>query len=213
MKYISTLLLVWLSCSVSAQQKNDIIVTAGVGIDNIRLGMTEEEVRAILPGEHRTTNFMEELAEFRNFDKTIRVDSMVQFVMGFDKMIAVSDEAAKELPVYNLGFKEGKLNYISVSSYIEEEGLAERVLLNGSIRMHMPEAGCRSVLGDDFLPIRYREYTDHVYYNQGVEVMYDEGKLRCLIIFEKTPDYLKKIQKNSTETLRLFNSLPEVEEQ
>lgn len=55
------------------------------------------------------------MQEFKDFNSDIRIDSLVQFVLGFDKILTATDEMLITNPVYNLGFKENKLNDIIIA--------------------------------------------------------------------------------------------------
>lgn len=208
-KYFISIVCVMSFLQAPAQLRKDIIVTPGTGIGNIKLGMTEKEVKEIKPGTYHEADFLQKLWEYKDSDNKLIIDSLIQFVLGFEKMITASDEMFRKDPVYNMAFKDDKLNYISISSYSQTDQILKSVVIDGQLKFFMPQDECMQLMGDDFLSISYRDYTCHIYYNRGIETIYDEGKLRCVIIFEKTPGYLEQITRRRDLLLQQFRSIQE----
>ncbi|MEI2737217.1 MAG: hypothetical protein V9F01_00360 [Chitinophagaceae bacterium] len=207
MRYLFIIILAFGFLPGKAQQNEVFIASSGSGFGEIKLGMSEEQVRKILPGKFNEANFTQKMQEFKDFNSDIRIDSLVQFVLGFDKILTATDEMLITNPVYNLGFKENKLNYIGIISYPPADVVAKDVLLDEKITIFMQQEECIQILGEDYIPIRFMDYADHIYYNKGVETIYDEGMLRCIIIFEPTPDFLKLIDAKKDKLMEQFKTI------
>ena len=209
MKHYLSILFILLALNGKGQQDSPIIATSGSGIGNIKLGMSEQEVRNIMDGNFREADFMQKMKEYKRFNKNIRVDSLLEFVLGFDKELSASNELLKNTPVFNLCFKDNRLNYIGLISYPPSDSVAKEVLLDGQARFFISEEEGKKIFGNDYLKVRYMDYTDHIYYNRGLEVLYDNGKLTCMVIFEPTPDYLDKLRNKQSELRKQFEAIPE----
>jgi hypothetical protein len=209
MKHWLSIAFVLLVLNSSGQEGSPIIATSGSGIGNITLGMSEQEVRKIMDGKFSEVGFMQKMQEFKHFNKDIRVDSLLEFVLGFDKELSASDELLKNTPVFNLCFKDNRLNYIGIISYPPSDSVAKELLLDGQARFFISEEEGKKILGNDYLKVRYMDYTDLIYYKRGLEVLYDAGKLTCIVIFEPTPDYLDKMRNKQSELLKQFKDIPE----
>jgi hypothetical protein len=209
MKLLLSIPFVLLVLHGRAQQSSTIIAKSGSGIGNIKLGMSEQEVRKIMDGYFSEADFMQKMQEFKHFNKNIRVDSLLEFVLGFDKELSASDEILKNTPVFNLCFKDNRLNYIGIISYPPADSVAKEVLLDGRARFFISEEEGKKILGNDYMKVRYMDYTDLIYYKKGLEVLYDAGKLTCIVIFKPTPDYPQKMRDKKSELLKQFDAIPD----
>lgn len=177
-------------------QTDPIILTPGAGIGPIRLGMTPDEARMHL-GEFRVQSWRAAMADFKNYNDKLAIDSLSQFIIGFDSCYTVLDENQDKFPVYKLYFTDNKLVFIGVTSYAEAVTVSERVLLLDRVRFYMPRAESEQILGDEYIIMPYQEYENCLYNKLGLEIMYDEGLLRYIGIFKPVSDWKGLINKRA----------------
>ncbi len=193
-KIIIALSVLFFSEGIYAQSA--ITITPGVGVNNLKLGMTTGEAMAVLEGDISWTDYEEQLKSFAGYDT--RIDSVMQFVLGFDSCGRYEKDPPENMPVFALYFKNGKLNFITVSSYSASEEHLKLVRLNNGLKFHDAMDDCIKKMGEDYVPLGYGDYNgDYYYYNEGVEMVFDENKLTSIGIFPKTPGFKKLIGEKS----------------
>lgn len=202
MKRLSLSVLFAITVLTISAQKEAYVITPGVGINNLKLGMSETEVAEILKGEPVGYTYAEQLESFSS-DGT-RIDSVMQFVLGFDSCIRYDGSLPEEMPVFSLYFKNHHLNFITVTSYSTTEDQLKRVKLKNGLKFHDTMTNCGKKLAKyPFLTIGYGDYSgDHYYYTLGLEMVYDENKLTAIGIYPITRDFPSKISKNSERLLK-----------
>lgn len=202
--FFATLLL---SLSVFAQSKAPIVLTPGVGIGQLKLGMSEEKARELLGGELTERNYTEEMESFKS-STNFHIDSIPQFIIGFDKCLAYMGGLPENIPVFNMYFKKNKLVFITATTYGVEKAQAKRVLMKGKIRFFDPMKLTITRMAGKYVPISYGEYSgDHVYYLDGVELTYDDNLLTTIGIFKPMKNYFKMIADNSERIRREWEEL------
>ncbi len=179
-------------------QKGSLVITPGVGIGKLKLGMSEEQAIKILQGEITWSGYQEQLNSFAG-DGT-RIDSVLQFVVGFDSCARYNGDLPESMPVFSMFFKDHKLNFITVSSYSATEEQLEQVKISNGLKFHDLMEDCTKKMGKDYVPVGYGTYTgDYYYYKAGLEMVYDEGKLTAIGIFPPVPNFKTLIVKKSEE--------------
>jgi hypothetical protein len=184
-----------------SQKISDIVITPGVGVNNIKLGMSEKRVTAILGEGASWSSYKEQLKVF-SADGT-RIDSVMQFVLGFDSCARYDTRLPDNMPVFALYFKAHKLNYITVTSYSASDEQLGAVKISNGLRFHTEMDLCEKKMGTDYVALGYGDYTgDHYYYKKGIEMVYDESKLTAIGIFPSTPGFKKMIAAKSEKLLK-----------
>ena len=195
---ISTLLFSVFFCLHVAGQASEFRLIPGVSAGPVKLGMTEAQVHQILKGNYKVSNYGQELIDFVGGSSNYHLDSIPQFVIGFDKSLTAQDNALENSPVFNMYFMKDKLVYIGITSYSISDEMKKSVIMKDSIRFGMFFEDCHPQIGDDFMPVTYGTYSgDHVYYKDGFEMTYDENILTFIAIFSKDLNYPKKLALNS----------------
>lgn len=197
-----TLLVLFVSVFFTAiAQPKPIVITPGVGVNNIKLGMSEKQVTAILKGEPRGYSYGEQLEAFSGYDT--RIDSVMQFVLGFDSCIRYDGDLPVSMPVFGLYFKKHKLNFITVTSYSATDEHLGQVKLNNGIKFHESMENCgRKLAKYPYQSLGYGDYSgDHYYYTLGLEMVYDENKLTAIGIYPVTKNFLAQIAEKSEKLL------------
>jgi hypothetical protein len=172
-------------------------IIPGMGVGKIQLGMTIGEVVKLLGDYHQSHGYAEEMKEFKDQGNTFAIDSIPQFIIGFDKVIVYSP-SPKDYPVFNMYFKNNSLVFFTLSSYSAKDQLLAKFALDNGIRFYDKKSACLKKMGDDYYNIHYGDYDgDHVYYKKGVELTYDKGKLTCIALFKRDENFLKLIADRS----------------
>jgi hypothetical protein len=202
MKKLTLFFLLFASILTSTAQNKPILITPGVGVNNIKLGMSEKQVTAILKGEPVGYTYTDQLDAFKGYDT--RIDSVMQFVLGFDSCIRYDSDLPVSMPVFGLYFKNHKLNFITVTSYSATEDHLKRVRINNGLKFHDSMENCGKKLAKfPFISLGYGDYSgDHYYYTLGLEMVYDEDKLTAIGIYPITRDFPAKIAENSERLLK-----------
>ena len=189
-------------------QGNDIILTPGVGIGKVKLGMTEAQAKAVLGKDMISQNLRQVMKDFKNFNEELAIDSTSQFIIGFDKCLTVSESMQEKIPIFKLYFNKNKLVFIAVTSYGNTEDVAENhVRVGKNLRFKMTQEECEESMGTDYIKLPYNEYVDCMYYNKGLELMYDEGILRFVGIYKPDPNFPNRIKTNSPKLRAIWDEL------
>jgi hypothetical protein len=176
----------------------DIVITPGVGVGPLKLGMSEAEAYKVLKGDITWMNYKQKMKVFKSYNDNYSIDSVTQFVLGFDSCASYNNKLPDGLPVFSLFFLNHKLNYIMVTSYSAPKGLIKRVVLKNGIRFYNSMAVCMAKMKSKYLAIRFDHYDgDHIYYKEGLEFTYEKKKFTALGVFTPTPDFLQKIADKS----------------
>jgi hypothetical protein len=188
-----------------AAKPGDIVITPGVGVGTLKLGMSEAAAYKVLKGDLTWKSYKEEMNIFKGYGSNFSIDSIPQFVLGFDSCAAYGNKLPAALPVYSLYFSAHKLIYITVTTYGVPEAQAKKVVLKNGIRFFGSMAACTAKMKSKYLKVRYEGYDgDHVYYNEGLEFTYDNKKLTTIGVFTPTPDFVQKMTDKSAGTLKDF---------
>jgi len=201
MKRLTLLAIFALSLLTATAQNEPYVITPGVGINNIKLGMSEKEVTDLLKGEPVGYTYAAQLDAFSGYDT--RIDSVMQFVLGFDSCIRYDGALPVTMPVFGLYFKNHKLNFITITSYSTTEEQLKRVELNNGLKFHDSMEDCGKKLAKyPFQSLGYGDYSgDHYYYTLGLEMVYDENKLTAIGIYPVTRDFKAQIAAKSKKLL------------
>jgi hypothetical protein len=210
MKKILTLALICFSAMLNAQNLD---VKSGLGCGQVKIGMSESEVRKIMKIEFDEKNYEEEMQSFKSTSINFHIDSIIQFILGFDKCVSPESPNLDNSPIFNLYFKNDKLVFIGITSYSVDEKIMKSVLLDKKIRFNTDQDECISILGNKYLPVSYGDYTgDHLYYEKGLEMTYDENKLTFIGIFAPQPRLLQLIGEKRKMLQQQYDALPKVKE-
>jgi hypothetical protein len=197
----------------AAVKPADIVVTPGVGIGALKLGMSESEAVKVLGGEPAWTGYAAEMNSFKQFSEDFAIDSIIQFIIGFDSA-AKYNTISKKMPVYSLFFKAHRLNFITVTSYGSDAGLLKRIVMKNGLRFYDPMQRCMSKMNKNYLSIRYGSYDgDHIYYKEGVELTYEKKRLVTICIFPPTPDFKSLIAEKRDALIAAFEAAGKEEEE
>jgi hypothetical protein len=172
----------------------DIPVTEGIGCGKLKLGMSEKQVRTILGDSLEVKTYKEEMTDFWYHNRTLVLDSITQFVIGFDKCLILNDSLNKIWPVFKIYLLKDKVNCIIITSFLPEESLAKRVLINKKIRFNETLEKCRSLFGNDFIKTPYPGYEEFVYYKKGIQLLFRDEILKTIKIFKPVADYHHMIE-------------------
>jgi len=202
MKRLTLLALFALTVLNATAQNEPYVITPGVGVNNIKLGMSEKEVTDILKGEPVGYSYLSQLDAFSGYDT--RIDSVMQFVLGFDSCILYDRDLPETMPVFGLYFKNHQLNFITVTSYSATEDQLKRVEIKNGLKFHDAMEDCGKKLAKSpYQSLGYGDYSgDHYYYTLGLEMVYDENKLTAIGIYPVTRDFPAKIAENSERLLK-----------
>lgn len=203
MKKIFLGLLALLFCFAAYSQNGDkILLKPGTGVNDLKLGMSVKEALEVLKGEPTWYSYEQQLADFTSDGS--RIDSIMQFVLGFDSCVRYSGSLPENMPVFSLYFKGGVLNFITVTSYSASDEHLKAVEIDGGLHFHDNQADCMEKLKKHpYLELAYGDYSgDHYYYTLGLEMVYDENMLTAIGIYPVTKDYKERIAARSKELLK-----------
>ncbi len=190
-------------------KSGDILITPGIGVGSLKLGMNEAAAYKILKGDITWKNYKDEMKVFKSYgESNFAIDSIAQFILGFDSCAAYGGDLSEVMPVYSLYFDNHKLNYITVTSYGKPANLAKRVVLKNGIRFYDSMASCGAKMKSKYLAVRYEGYDgDHIYYKEGLEFTYDKKKLTTIGVFKPTPDFIQKMKNKSYDLQQEFGDV------
>jgi hypothetical protein len=64
---------------------------------------------------------------FKSYGNNFSIDSIPQFIIGFDSAASYSGSLPENWPIYSLYFKEHHLNYITVTTYGVKKEVTKRL--------------------------------------------------------------------------------------
>lgn len=192
---ISFYLIFCLFLSLAAQ--TDIPAVPGKSCGKLKIGMTEKQVRALLGDDLLVKTYKEEMTTFWYHNRTLRLDSITQFVLGFDKCLELSDSLNRHWPVFKLFLLNGRVNCMIVTSYGVDSNVKNSVLLDKTIRFNDSENSCISYFGNEYINTPYPGYTEYVYYKKGIQLLFQEDVLKTFKIFKPDPNFLNRIAARS----------------
>lgn len=208
MRKITLLLLsLLLGTLIGWGQSDDIILQPGIGIGKIKLGMTEAQAIAVLGEMENTQRFGDVMKDFKDFDENLTIDSLIQFVIGFEKCLTVAESTQEKIPIFKLYFNKGRLVFIAVTSYGNTEAASAKVRIGKNVRFMMTQEEVEGIMGTDYMKLPYREYYECAYYKKGIEFMYDENLLRFVGIFKPDPAFPQKIKQKSAGLWKQWEEL------
>lgn len=188
--------------------QSPIIITPGVGVGKLKLGMSEKQAEDILKGEITWSGYRQQVRSFVEYE--VHIDSVMQFVQGFDSCGRYNNDLPESMPVFGLYFKKHKLIFITITSYSASDEHLEQVKISNGLGFFDSMEDCIKKMGKEYLPVTYGDYTgDHYYYKKGIEMVYDEGVLRTVGIFPVVPAFKQMIadrKKKLTDDARLYGS-------
>lgn len=194
------ILCIAITTAVIIKAQTSIVITPGVGVGKLKLGMNEKEAVAVLSGSVTWDSYKEQLKSFVEYNT--RVDSVMQFILGFDTCARYNSALPKNMPVFALYFKKHKLNFITITSYGADDEMIKRVKISNGLAYYNTMEECADKLGKDYINVTYSDYTgDLYYYKKGVELVFDENQLRSIGIFPPTPNFIK-LQKQKSKQLQ-----------
>lgn len=180
--------------------QSPIVITPGVGIGKLKLGMNEKQAIAALSGTVTWESYKEQLKSFVDFNT--RIDSVMQFILGFDSCARYNSSLPENMPVFALYFKKHKLNFITITSYGADDEMIKRVKISNGLTYYNTMEECTEKMGKDYISVSYSDYTgDLYYYKKGIELVFDENQLRSIGIFPATPNFIQ-IQKQKSKKLQ-----------
>lgn len=169
--------------------------------------MTEKQVRALLGDDLKVKTYKEEMTSFWYHNRTLRMDSITQFVLGFDKCLELSDSLNNHWPVFKIFILNDRINCFIITSYIDDSLLAKRVLINNKLRFNDERDKCVKFFGNDYINTPYPGYEEYVYYKKGIQLLFDEGILKTFKIFKPDPNFLKRIASRSAAIKAEFEAI------
>jgi hypothetical protein len=191
-----------------AAQVAPLRVLPGIGVGNLKLGMTIAQTKAVLKADLVWLDYMSEMKDYKSFTKKFSIDSLLEFILGFDSVARFAADAKRNLPVWTLYFKNGKLHIIGISSYLGDNEMAKKLQLSNGIKMWDLEPKDTKLMNAVFIQPQYAEYTAvNIYYTKGIELTYDENRLRFMSIFPKSPDLLNTIKNRKPVLIKEFNTI------
>jgi len=202
--------LVFLSVICYSQKEGLFSITSGIGVNEIKLGMSEKEVLSILKEKPQQRTYKEQLKEFYKDTTGYSIESIIPFVIGFDNCIVYEDDAPDNYPIFNLYFLNHKLNYITVTAYGIDSNLIRSFALDKELLFYQSKESCMEYLGCNYIDLHYREDEydgNHLYYNRGLEVIYDDQKLMVICIFTPDNDLPSKMVSKKDQLIKEFRSI------
>jgi hypothetical protein len=196
MRHITTLFLL-IAFAVNLSAQNDIPVTAGRNCGKLKIGMTEKQVRDLLGNGLQVKTYKEEMTAFWYHNRTIRMDSITQFVLGFDKCLELSDSLNRYWPVFKIFLLNDKVNCMIITSYMDDSLLVKQVLVNNKLRFNDDQEKCVNYFGNGYINTPYPGYEEYVYYKKGIQLLFDEGVLKTFKIFKPDANFLNRIASRS----------------
>jgi hypothetical protein len=155
--------------------------------------MSENEVRSVLGDNLAIKTYKEEMKAFWYHNRTIRIDSMTQFILGFEKCLTLSDSLMNSWPVFKVYLNNNKVNLIIITSYLDDSLLAKNVVINKNIRFNDNKEKCLAFFGDRYINTPYPGYDEYVFYTKGIQLIFKDDCLKTFKLFKPDPEFLKRI--------------------
>jgi hypothetical protein len=162
-----------------SQTKTTIIPGKGTG--ELMMGMSAEHVKGIIRANTQMRDISEEKAAFLAGGYSI--DKVSQFKIGFDSCMVVSN--CENYPIFKIYFRNNKLVYITLSSYVSPDELTATFELDKGVPFHATKEEFTKAYGQ---PEEFRDMKGYdgclIYWKDGLEVIFENDKLMVISIFE-----------------------------
>jgi hypothetical protein len=190
--------------SADAQKSKNISrtyeVVPGIGIEEIRIGNDYEFVVKVM-GEYKTkTNYYDEEKIWKDYGYDVSVH--LPFNIGFDYLIEYDESKNKtEYPIWKIYFKNNKVVYLVLSSYIYKKIETYSVGVSPQCYFGGEKAGMINTLGIDYFEFIDESGNYNMYYlKKGLVVILVGNKIKTMALFEPLTDsekieYLSKYPK------------------
>lgn len=187
-------------------------IVPGVGIGELKLGLSYREVKEILGEPVKILTCYESGIEYiqSGHDPT----ELLIFALNFDyEMTYKSPTSKSSYPVYMLYFRQDRLCYIVLSSYTHR-GSLHPFLIKGKLGFNCNKAQMEQVLGKNYHIRRRKPYSDEFrYLDKGVSVILDEDLIKVMSIYKPLDRKMKEAflrkSKESSPKAPNFDFLPE----
>jgi hypothetical protein len=157
-------------------------VVTGVGA--LRIGLTIDEVRALLGHEVEHVDFAEEEKRFTSAKLDTQKHPMFQ--TGFDEVLYFNDSARLEPPVWKVYIRAGR----AVVFKFTESGFSERVRrekvgVPPSCYLGSPVSEAKATLGEAFVKVVRKESADEMlhYLDRGVSLIVSNGTVIVIDVY------------------------------
>ena len=182
MRLLFTFLLLVTFSVTHSQQPDSNTIVPGVGVGDLQLGISKEQVLNLIGTSYDARDYVEE-REIYNGSR-YPTDDMIQFIIGFDEVFVYN--TPQKYPVFKLYFKNDELVYIILTTYTTGQEMWNNLTLENSGFRYLDEMntvldyyGPEDVFMDD---INYDGF--FIYWSRGIEFCFDEKELRVIYIFE-----------------------------
>lgn len=169
---------------VAAAPARDMVeIIPGVGIGELKLGLSYEEVEPILGKPEKVITFGQSHNEYlrSGYDPS----KLLVFHNDFDyEMTYNSEETASHYPVYMLYFKQDRLCHIVLSIYRYDSKL-DPFLIDDRLGFHCSKTEMEEVLGTNYFYYKRKVHSDKFcYLDKGITVILDSDYVSFMSIYE-----------------------------
>lgn len=166
------------SCSPSKQLKK-----SDYSIENIKIGESFENIVRVLGTDFSKSDETSMRIKYEKLGYDPNKELV--FHIGFDFVLEYNEATnSTNYPVYLIYFKDDKVSYIVLSSYIYEN-MVNQFRLN-DINIFYDKEPVLKALGDDYIINDFdaEEYDgEYQYFEKGVSLISDEGVIRAVHLF------------------------------
>ncbi|MFN0201561.1 MAG: hypothetical protein ACKVTZ_08580 [Bacteroidia bacterium] len=161
------------------------VIECGVGIAEVKVGMSIAELFEILGEAGIKKTFEEEIEGFDGYEK------FLQFVIGFDYRIEYTNDSSPSYPIFKVWIKEDKLIAFMLSSYgvgVFDLDFCKRFQTESHLHIGDPIDKLTAIYGE---PLHIHSYSPHANYiypqlGAGFVCNTDTNTFRSVYIFDKT---------------------------
>jgi hypothetical protein len=185
MKIIYTIFL-FIITKVFAFAQTETLIIPGIGIGEIKLGMTKNSIIKVMGMPIDSSNYQEHKT---SLEKTgVNTDTYIHFTIGFDKVLDYDiDKTLKiKYPIYRFYLKNDTLVSLILSAFDVKKSKIKKYKTKEGIGFLSKEKKLISIMGNPTAILNSSDFLifhDYIYFNKGVNFVAHKNKIYTIEIF------------------------------
>jgi hypothetical protein len=161
-------------------------IISGNCIGELALGTTKGQLDSIMKCEPVRTHFYEEKLSFE--EKNISEAKYLQFAIGFEYALEYNNEGKLPYPIYKTWMKDDRIKSMMLSSYgvgVFDYERCKRIRTEKGLAFGEKSDKMTLLYGYEYSRHEYSNFTNYIYFEEGVGFVFSEDELRAVYLFER----------------------------
>lgn len=157
------------------------VVTPGSGLASLKIGDPESSITQLLGEPNSVTDSKTEAQNYKESNYNPKKELV--FFLGFDKVYDYWSEG-KEIPVFKVYCKAGKICFIIISAYITTESVSRGVSTPNALHFNDRPAAYEEAWGNpDLITRDVGMIQDWMYMEKGINVAFEDEEAKVFTVY------------------------------